>query len=135
MVWTEFLNSLEGVPDVQVVGRLPSRPGYFDPAQMRQVLINLLRNATEASDGEPQIQVRIKDTEDGGTFVQVLDRGQGMDDETLRTLCLPFYSTKKTGSGLGLPLCREILEAHGGRISFLAREGGGIIVTCWLPSP
>jgi len=133
--WTEFLNSLEGVPDVQVVGRLPSRPGYFDPAQMRQVLINLLRNATEATEGEPQIQVRIKDTEDGGTFVQVLDRGQGMDDETLRNALLPFYSTKKTGSGLGLPLCREILEAHGGRISFLAREGGGIAVTCWLPSP
>ena len=70
-----------------------------------------------------------------GTFVQVLDRGQGMDDETLRNALLPFYSTKKTGSGLGLPLCREILEAHGGRISFLAREGGGIAVTCWLPSP
>ncbi len=135
VVWREFLDSLEGVPDVQVVGRLPSRRGLFDPAQMRQVLLNLLRNAAEASADEPQIQVRIKDTEDGGTFVQVLDRGQGMDDETLENALLPFYSTKKTGSGLGLPLCREILEAHGGRISFLAREGGGIIVTCWLPSP
>ena len=67
----------EGVPDLQVVGRLPSRRAYFDPAQMRQVLINLLRNAAEASEGEPEIQVRIKDTEDGGTFVQVLGSRQG----------------------------------------------------------
>lgn len=134
VVWREFLNSLEGVPDVQVVGRLPSRSGYFDPAQMRQVLINLIRNAAEATDDPREVQVRIKDAADGGTFIQVLDRGKGMDDETLKNALLPFYSTKKTGSGLGLPLCREILEAHGGRISFLAREGGGTIVTCWLPS-
>jgi two-component system nitrogen regulation sensor histidine kinase NtrY len=134
VVWRDFLNSLEGVPDLQVAGRLPARAGFFDPAQMRQVLINLLRNAAEASEGPPEIRVRIKDTEDGGTFLQVLDRGKGMDDETMKSALLPFYSTKKTGSGLGLPLCREILEAHGGRISFLARDGGGIVVTCWLPS-
>lgn len=133
--WRQFLNSLEGSPEMQIVGRLPARPGLFDPSQMRQVLINLLRNAVEASEGTPDIQVRIKDSDDGGTFLQVLDRGKGMGDETLSNALLPFYSTKKTGSGLGLPLCREILEAHGGRISLLARDGGGLIVTCWLPSP
>jgi len=56
-----------------------------------------------------------------------------MDDETLRKALLPFYSTKKSGSGLGLPLCREIVEGHGGKLTLQSREGGGTIVTCWLP--
>jgi len=63
----------------------------------------------------------------------VLDRGRGLPDEVMRRALLPFYSTKKGGTGLGLPLCREILEAHGGRIRIQNREGGGTIVTCWLP--
>jgi signal transduction histidine kinase len=56
-----------------------------------------------------------------------------MDEETMRQALLPFYSTKQTGSGLGLPLCREIIEAHGGKISLQPRAGGGTTVTCWLP--
>ncbi len=65
--------------------------------------------------------------------VQVLDRGWGMDEETMKRALLPFYSTKKTGSGLGLALCREIVEGHGGRISLQHRPGGGTIVSCWFP--
>ncbi len=51
----------------------------------------------------------------------------------MKKALLPFYSTKRTGTGLGLPLCREILEAHGGKLSLQERPGGGTIVTCWLP--
>jgi signal transduction histidine kinase len=57
-----------------------------------------------------------------------------MDEETLKKALLPFYSTKKTGTGLGLALSREIVEAHGGKISLRSQPGGGTIVTCWLPS-
>ena len=46
---------------------------------------------------------------------------------------LPFYSTKQSGTGLGLPLCREIIEAHGGRLSLANRAGGGLVVSIWLP--
>jgi two-component system, NtrC family, nitrogen regulation sensor histidine kinase NtrY len=46
---------------------------------------------------------------------------------------VPFYSTKDTGTGLGLTLCREIVEAHGGRLRIANREDGGAIVTIWLP--
>ncbi|HEX7029037.1 MAG TPA: ATP-binding protein, partial [Gammaproteobacteria bacterium] len=46
---------------------------------------------------------------------------------------LPFYSTKKSGTGLGLSLCREIVEAHGGRLNIANRSGGGLEVTFWLP--
>jgi signal transduction histidine kinase len=53
----------------------------------------------------------------------------------LRDALLPFYSTKATGTGLGLTLCREIVDAHGGRLSIANREGGGALVTVWLPNP
>jgi signal transduction histidine kinase len=56
-----------------------------------------------------------------------------MDEETMEKALLPFYSTKTSGTGLGLPLCREILEAHGGKISLQANPEGGTTVTCWLP--
>jgi len=79
------------------------------------------------------VAVRVAPASDGGTFIQVLDRGRGLSEEVMRRALLPFYSTKKGGAGLGLPLCREILEAHGGRIRIQNRDGGGTVVTCWLP--
>jgi signal transduction histidine kinase len=64
----------------------------------------------------------------------VLDRGKGMDEETMKNALLPFYSSKLSGSGLGLPLCNEILAAHGGSLRLQTRPGGGIAVTCVLPA-
>jgi nitrogen fixation/metabolism regulation signal transduction histidine kinase len=131
--WGEFLNALGEYPELEIVGRLPKREGWFDPAQMRHVMTNLLKNAEEASDGPFEAQLRVDVADDGGTYFQVLDRGRGMSDDVIKKALLPFYSTKRTGSGLGLPLCREIVEAHGGKISLEQREGGGTVVTCWLP--
>jgi signal transduction histidine kinase len=68
-----------------------------------------------------------------GTIVRVLDRGRGMSEDVLRQALVPFYTTKASGSGLGLALCNEILEAHNGRMRLHAREGGGTVVTCWVP--
>jgi nitrogen fixation/metabolism regulation signal transduction histidine kinase len=130
--WAEFLASLGEYPDLEVVGRLPEQQGWFDPGQMRHVFTNLLKNAEEASESRSETSLRIKADGDG-TYFQVLDRGRGMDEDTMKKALLPFYSTKRTGTGLGLPLCREIVEAHGGKLSLQQREGGGIVVTCWLP--
>jgi two-component system nitrogen regulation sensor histidine kinase NtrY len=58
---------------------------------------------------------------------------KGMPPDVLRSALLPLFSTKKTGSGLGLALCHEIIEAHGGRLSLHPRDGGGLAVRCWLP--
>ena len=58
-----------------------------------------------------------------------------MSEEVMRNALLPFYSTKQSGSGVGLPLCREIVEAHGGTLRIQSREGGGIAVSFWLPPP
>ena len=56
-----------------------------------------------------------------------------MRDEVMKNALLPFFSTKPSGSGLGLPLCREIVEAHGGTLSIRPRAGGGISVSCLIP--
>jgi signal transduction histidine kinase len=66
-------------------------------------------------------------------MLRVLDRGRGMDEQTMRQALLPFYSTKPAGTGIGLAICNEIIDAHGGRLTLHAREGGGMVVTCWLP--
>ena len=131
--WKEFIGRLRTIHTFDLLGEPPAEEGLFDPAHMQQVLTNLLKNAVEASDGRAEVAVRVAPASDGGTFIQVLDRGRGLSEEVMRRALLPFYSTKKGGAGLGLPLCREILEAHGGRIRIQNRDGGGTVVTCWLP--
>jgi two-component system nitrogen regulation sensor histidine kinase NtrY len=68
-----------------------------------------------------------------GVLVQVEDRGAGMSEDVLQQALLPFYSTKAAGTGLGLTVSREIVEAHGGRLNVSNREGGGLTVSLWLP--
>jgi signal transduction histidine kinase len=65
--------------------------------------------------------------------LEVMDRGSGMNDAVLQNALVPFYSTKRNGTGLGLALTREIVEAHGGRLSLHNREGGGLCVAIQLP--
>jgi len=109
---------------------------FADRAQLQQVLINLVKNAHEAG-GDPQsIAVTIQRVADG-TVVRVRDRGRGMSEEVMRQALVPFYTTKPAGSGLGLALCNEIVEAHGGRMRLESdgeSDGEGTIVTVWLPS-
>lgn len=103
----------------------------IDPVQIEQVVINLVKNAHEAGGSADEVKLRVH-CEAGGVTVRVLDRGQGMSDEVLSQALLPFYSTKKTGSGIGLTLVREIVDAHQGRISITNRLGGGTEVMLWF---
>jgi nitrogen fixation/metabolism regulation signal transduction histidine kinase len=103
-----------------------------DPGQLRQALVNLLKNAREA--GSPPQEITVAARSDGRYLtLEVRDRGCGMDAEALSRALLPFHSTKPGGSGLGLALCREIVEAHGGELQLRSRQGGGLIVGCRLP--
>lgn len=105
---------------------------HVDRSQIEQALINLLKNAAEAGGPPEGVAVRLTAAE-GGYEIQVLDRGPGIPPEQMSKVLLPFYSTKRTGSGLGLALCREIVEAHGGNLRIEPREGGGTVVACFLP--
>lgn len=130
--WAQFLARLEGTACFRIAGRLPEDAATFDERQFEQVMINLLKNATESGSAPDEITVGVERITTGFR-VEVADRGSGLSEDTLRDALLPFYSTKPTGTGLGLTLCREIVEAHGGRLSLANRAGGGALVTMWLP--
>lgn len=104
----------------------------FDAAQLEQCLINLLKNAHESGSRAEDVVLAVRRSIDAWR-IDVLDRGSGMNEAVLANALLPFYSTKRNGTGLGLALAREITEAHGGRIALLNREGGGLCVTLVLP--
>jgi two-component system nitrogen regulation sensor histidine kinase NtrY len=115
-----------------VDGTLPEAPGRFDPAQLEQALLNLLRNAHES--GSPPIEVTLRVRKlPSAVALEISDRGTGMNEAVLSNALLPFYSTKRGGTGLGLALVREIAEAHGGRVALANRQGGGVSVTITLP--
>lgn len=131
--WANLCDSLQQTVPFRIGGDLPQTPGHFDPVQMEQVMINLLRNAHESGSDEDEIEIRIEANAREQT-IRVLDRGTGMSEKVLNSALLPFYSTKQTGSGLGLPLCREIVEAHGGRLRLANRHDGGLIVELTIPT-
>jgi nitrogen fixation/metabolism regulation signal transduction histidine kinase len=132
--WSQFMARLQGAMPFHVEGALPLREGCFDASQMQQVMINLLKNAAESGSRPDDITVCVRDRVES-FVIEVADRGSGLAENVLRDALLPFYSTKATGTGLGLTLCREIVEAHGGRLSLANRPDGspGAVVTLWLP--
>lgn len=132
--WGTFLGELRQLFPFRLDGDPPRRPARFDPGQMQQAVINLLKNAQESGSPPEEVRLAVEDLGDGGVRFRVLDRGAGMSDEVLKKALLPFYTSKPGGSGLGLPLCREIVEAHGGHLRIERREGGGTEVVCWLPA-
>ena len=131
-----FLEHLRRIEPFRLAGEVPPRTVRIDPAQIQQVLVNLLRNAREAGSPPEEIALAVEELAGGeaGLVVRVLDRGEGMDEERMSKALLPFYSSKKGGTGLGLALAREILEAHGGGLELARRNGGGLAVTCRLPA-
>ena len=132
VAWARFLARLEGTTPFRLEGPLPATPGSFDARQLEQVMINLLKNAAESGSPPEGITVTVQSAAPGFR-IEVADRGTGLSEDTLRDALLPFYSTKPAGTGLGLTLCREIVEAHGGRLSLANRADGGARVTVWLP--
>jgi nitrogen fixation/metabolism regulation signal transduction histidine kinase len=132
VAWPQFLARLEGTLPFRIDGALPEATASFDASQIEQVMINLLKNAAESGSPPEQITIAVHSGAPGFRL-EVGDRGSGLSEAELRDALLPFYSTKAAGTGLGLTLCREIIEAHGGRLSLANRPGGGALVTVWLP--
>ena len=132
VTWESFVAQIRRLVDFHLVDDLPQEPAVFDPVQMEQVLINLIKNAAESGSPPEEIKLRVLQNA-REVLIAVEDRGSGIATEQLQLALLPFYSTKRSGTGLGLPLCREIIEAHGGTFKLFNREGGGMAATCKLP--
>ena len=136
VAWQQLIEHLTQHYPFTLANELPAEMGYFDQGQMEQVLLNLLKNAHESGSNpdEVTLTIRFQTLVDGtGFIIKIEDRGSGMSEEVLEQALLPFYSTKQSGTGLGLPLCREIIEAHEGSISMHNRTDGGLSVQLWLP--
>jgi len=130
--WPRFFETLRAQIGFGIEGDIPDAMGHFDTAQLEQALLNLLKNAHESGSAPEEVKLGLRRTVEGWR-IDVLDRGCGMNDAVLGNALLPFYSTKRSGTGLGLALAREIAEAHGGHIALANREGGGLCVSLVLP--
>ncbi|WP_018390213.1 nitrogen regulation protein NR(II) [Ancylobacter sp. FA202] len=113
-----------------------------DRVQLQQVVINLLMNAIQAMAGVTgrarTLSITTRGAREGGgqgtATLEVRDTGIGIDPQSASQLFTAFYSTKKEGLGMGLSICRSIIEAHGGRISFVANADHGMSFTVKLPA-
>lgn len=110
-------------------------PVFVDKVQVQQVVINLIRNACEAMSDSPVRRLVVSSYPDGTDFarVSVADTGPGIAPEIADQLFTAFVSTKSDGMGLGLSICRTIVEANGGRIWVETGDGGGAVFHFTLP--
>ena len=107
---------------------------YADYNRLKQVMINIIKNGIEASEGRKHSKILITSYIDNGKlYFIVKDNGVGMKKEIMEKLTVPFCTTKQTGSGLGICLSNEIINAHGGRLKFDSKVGYGTTAKVILP--
>jgi signal transduction histidine kinase len=120
--------------ELEVILKDPNLIVEADTTLLEQVLINLLVNAVDAvkERREPRISISAALDNEGRTVIKVADNGPGIPPEVLEKIFVPFFSTKKHGSGIGLTLCKQIMMMHHGNIQVHSVEGEGTAFTLWL---
>ena len=129
--WPRLINQLQDQYDFELLGQLPALQWQADPQQLTQLLLNILKNAHESGSPPEHISLRLLEQNNLLTLC-IQDGGGGIPADVLQHVLIPFYTSKTTGSGIGLTLCRDIIEAHGGTIS-LRNNAGGLLVSLTLP--
>jgi signal transduction histidine kinase len=113
-------------------------PREGDRVQLQQVVLNLILNAVEAmgsvQEGPRELSISTEQTQANGVLVAVRDSGPGIDPEHVERVFEAFYTTKSSGVGMGLSICRSIVEAHGGRLWADANEPRGAVFQFTLPA-
>ncbi len=106
---------------------------YADSVKLRQAIVNLLKNAAESSEEGRPIVLSITAAHASRLCISVSDNGCGMSEEEIAKAFEPFHTTKASGTGLGLPIVKKIVEAHNGTLSVHSCKGKGTIITILLP--
>ena len=129
---TEDLFSGSGIHLVRNFGDLKNIRIEADPVQIREVILNILGNAFQAVNGEGRVEIYGVITGEAAAIV-FRDNGEGIAEEDMERIFDPFFSKKHRGTGLGLTICRELLDLHGGRIDVSSVRGIGTEVTVNIP--
>jgi signal transduction histidine kinase len=121
--------------ELEIILRDPATPILADPSLLEQVLINLIVNAIEAVKDHPtpRIVLSAEQTLSKKIIIKVADNGHGMAEEVLDKIFIPFFSTKKHGSGIGLSLCKQIMMLHKGTIQVHSKVGQGTAFMLQFP--
>lgn len=134
-VWHD-VQLASGLPAIQLCLPKHDVQWILDPHRFKQVMRNLFENAIEASKTATHVQVTWTTNGVNGTEILLLtvkDHGPGFTQRERKSAFEPFFTTKRHGTGLGLPICRRIIEAHGGSISIAENLGNGAAITLSLP--
>jgi signal transduction histidine kinase len=129
------VRSLSAEKRISLAITAPSDAGsaLVDPHRIHQALVNMLRNAVQVTGPEGSVDLCFR--WEGSTAVfEVLDRGPGLDPGDGERIFEPFFTRKKDGTGLGLPLARQVATAHGGKLVASPRSGGGTVFTLRIPA-
>jgi two-component system nitrogen regulation sensor histidine kinase NtrY len=122
-----FFKQIETLTDVTCHLNIVRESAQFDPAQLEQVVINLIKNAKESGSEISDVSFSLKQQASTLNFI-VNDRGTGLTEVQQQQALLPFFTTKQTGTGIGLALCNEIVSNHDGQLRLINREDGGLSV-------
>jgi len=117
---------------MEIEGDLDFPKLRVDPTMMKRVFTNLFTNALQAMPNGGQLTIRASRTEEA-VFISVQDTGVGIPEENLDKLFHPLFTTKPKGTGFGLPVCRRLVEAHGGSITVESKAGRGSTFTVKIP--
>jgi signal transduction histidine kinase len=106
--------------------------------QLQQVILNLVTNAVDAidstTDGNRLVEIKVNRQEPAGVLITIQDSGPGIAPENIRRIFEPFYTTKPQGMGMGLTICRSIVESHGGCLVAACSPLGGLAMHISLPA-